>query len=423
MILFLRFGSQTLSFKQTGYKKLIFPTLTHLWQVYNVYLSSDSEQIPLIHFHVPWSNEDLYNLVSLRNPSSPSTVLPKSLHRQMRLKLHRPPRFSLNQYPSLELFLDPNSSYTLQISSSFLDILSQLVRYYIFLLPTFLFTVLCVSYFLQVNYTTLRTYQTMLAWQVHLPIILLITILSKIVILLFPTSNFVVNIHSNGYYFLLLPVILYFLALSIWAIISFLIDYVLFDQIRPLFFPVFAQVQLELNRQMKYSYLIQCILLCIPLLLTFMFSGSNGHMALFIMALGHTIWRGTINRRLQEILTTLLLFHGLLVLLHLTGFIIHIRSILIQGLYPLYVLMPDPSFVSAIFCILAFYVRFLFNRIQWQFIQTIKSIFFKYNRLILISLAISAQFFCSYSMYYLWIFIFFIFIHAAVIFFIPLHKE
>ncbi len=391
--------------------------------MYNIHLSSTNDQIPLIHFHVPWSNEDLYNLVSLRDPSSPSKTLAKSLHRRMRLKLHRSSGFSMNQYPSLELFLDPKSSYTLQISSSFLDILSQLIRYYIFLLPTFLFTVLCVSYFLQVNYTTLRTYQTMLAWQVHIPIILLISILSHVIISIFPSSNFVVNIHSNGYYFLFLPAILYFLALSLWAIISFLIDYVLLDSIRSILFPIFTQIQIELNQQIKYSYLIQSIALLIPLFATLIFSGSNGHITLFLIAFSHTIWRGTINRRLREILTTLLLFHGLLVSLHLTGFIIHIKSLIVQGLYPLYMMMPDPSFISAIFCILAFYVRFLPNRPPLKLIQTIKWIFYKYNRIILISLAIGSQFLCSYSMYYLWIFICFIFIHAAMIFFIPLHQE
>ncbi len=389
--------------------------------MYNIYLSSNNQQIPLIHFHVPWSNEDLYNFVSLRNPSSPSTNLPTALHRQMRLKLHRPSQSSNNQYPSLEFFLDPNSSYTLQITYSFLDILSQLIRYYIFLLPTFLFTVLCISYFLQVNNPSLRVYQTMLAWQVHLPISLLITILYKIFILLFPSSNFVVNIHSNGYYFLILPLILYCLALSFWAIISFLIDYLIFDSIRPLFYPSFTQIHNELNHQIKYSRLIQWILLLIPLFSTLMFSGSNGHITLFILAVLHTFWRGTINRRLREILTTLVLFHGLLVVLNLTGFIIHIRSIFIQGLYPLYLIMSDSSLISALCCILAFYFRFIFHQTQMKFIQKMKFIFYKYNQIILIFLAISCQFFCSYSMYYLWIFIFIVFIHAAVVFFIPIN--
>jgi hypothetical protein len=339
----------------------------------------------------------------------------------MRLKLHRPSQSSNNQYPSLEFFLDPNSSYTLQITYSFLDILSQLIRYYIFLLPTFLFTVLCISYFLQVNNPSLRVYQTMLAWQVHLPISLLITILYKIFILLFPSSNFVVNIHSNGYYFLILPLILYCLALSFWAIISFLIDYLIFDSIRPLFYPSFTQIHNELNHQIKYSRLIQWILLLIPLFSTLMFSGSNGHITLFILAVLHTFWRGTINRRLREILTTLVLFHGLLVVLNLTGFIIHIRSIFIQGLYPLYLIMSDSSLISALCCILAFYFRFIFHQTQMKFIQKMKFIFYKYNQIILIFLAISCQFFCSYSMYYLWIFIFIVFIHAAVVFFIPIN--
>ena len=103
----------------------------HLWQVYHIHLSSDNQNMPFMHFHVPWSKEDLYNLVTLRTPSSPSSVLTKVLYRQIRLKLHRPYQ-STNQYPSLELFLDPNSSYTLQITYSFLDVLSQLVRYYIY---------------------------------------------------------------------------------------------------------------------------------------------------------------------------------------------------------------------------------------------------------------------------------------------------
>ena len=391
--------------------------------MYNVYLSSNTQQIPLIHFHVPWSNEDLYNLVSLRDPSSPTTNLPKSLHRQMRLKLHRPPRFTINQYPSLELFLDPNSVYTLQITYSFLDILSQLIRYYIFLLPTFLFTVLCISYLLLVNDTRLRTYQTMLAWQVHIPIALLIAILYKIIILSFPSSNFVVNIHSNGYYFFFLPLIMYFLALSLWAITSFIIDYLIFDYIHLLLYQAFVYAYNELNQQLRYTRLIQSILLLIPLLSTLVCSGSNGHITLFILALLHTIWRGTINQRLRPILIILLLFHGLLVLLNLTGFIIYIKSIFIQGVLPLYMIMSDPSLLSAICCIFAFYLRFIFHRSYSKFIQITKQIFNKYNRIILISLALISQFFCSYSMYYLWILICFIFIHAAVIFFVPSHTE
>ena len=392
--------------------------------MYNIYLSSDNQQIPLIHFHVPWSKEDLYNLVSLRNPSSPSSNLPKSLHRQMRLKLHRLPLSSSpDQYPSLELFLDPNSSYTLQITYSFLDILSQLIRYYIFLLPTFLFTVLCISYSLQVNDTVLRTYQTMLAWQIHIPIAILITILYQIIILAFPSFNFVVNIHSNGYYFVFLPLIMYSIALSLWALISFIVDYLIFDFLRAMLYPATVYIHNELNQQIKYTRLIQWILLIAPLLSTILFSGSNGHITLFILALLHVIWRGTLNRRLREILTTLLLFHGLLVFLNLTGFIVHIKTIFAQGLLPIYMIMPDPSLSSALCCIGAFYLRFILDRSHLQIIQRMKLFLYRYNKIVFILLAMISQFFCSYSMYYLWILICFIFIHAAVIFFVPLHQE
>jgi len=263
----------------------------------------------------------------------------------------------------------------------------------------------------------------MLAWQIHIPIGILITIFYQIIIQIFPSSNFVMNIYSNGYYFFFLPLILYFLAISLWAIISFIIDYFIFDSIHRLLYPVFIYVQNELNQQIKYAQLIQWILLIIPLFSTLVFSGSNGHIALFTIALLHIIWRGTINRRLRQMLTTLLLFHGLLVFLNLTGFIIHIKSIFIQGLLPLNMMMPDPSFISALCCITTFYFRFLFNQSQLKFLQKLKLIFYKYNQFILILLAISSQFFCSYSMYYLWIFICLIFIHAAVIFFIPSHQE
>jgi hypothetical protein len=263
----------------------------------------------------------------------------------------------------------------------------------------------------------------MLAWQVHIPIGILITILYKLIIFIFPSSNFVVNIHLNGYYFLFLPLIIYFLALTLWAIISFIIDYLIFDSIRSILYPIFITIHNELNQQIKYYHLTQLILLLIPLLSTIIFSGSNGHIALFILSLLHIIWRGTINRRLREIFTTLLLFHGLLVFLNLTGFIVHIKSIFVQGLLPLYIIMSDPSLISALCCIFAFYFRFIFNRLQLKLIQKIKFILYKYNRLILILLAISCQFLCSYSMYYLWIYIFLVFIHAAVIFFIPIHPE
>ncbi|UJR36520.1 hypothetical protein I4U23_029241 [Adineta vaga] len=391
------FGSHTLSLKQIGYKKLVFPTLAHLWQVYNVYLKSDNQQIPLIHFHVPWSNEDLYNLVTLRNPSSPSSTLPKSLHRQMRLKLHRlPTTISSNQYPSLELFLDPKSSYTLEIHYSFIDILAQLIRYYIFLLPTFLFTVLCVSYSMQVIDTRLRTYQTILAWQIHIPIAIIITLLYKMIILLFPTADFVVNIHSNGYYFFLLPFILYLVAMSLWAMISFIVDYLIFDISRSLLHPGVLFLHYEMSHQPVYLRIIQWIILSMPLLSTFVFSGSNGHITLFLIALLHVMWRGTLNQRVKEILTTLLLFHSLLVCLNLTGFIVHVKSIFVQGLLPLYIIMSDPSLFSAICCTGAFYLRFLFDRTQSRSIQTMKSILFNNNRLFLISLALISQIFSVY---------------------------
>ncbi|CAM2698748.1 unnamed protein product [Rotaria socialis] len=417
------FGSQTLKFNQAGYVKLVFPTLSNLWQVYCIHLSSNSENTPLIHFHVPWSNEDLYNLISLRPASSPTTNLPKPLARQMRLKLHRPSLFTNGEYPSLELFLNSKSSYKLEISYSFLDFLSQLIRYYVYLLPTFLFTVLCVSYSLQVDEVTLRTYQTMLAWQIHIPVALLIAILYKIVIILFPSSAFVVNIHSNGYYFFSLPLILYFLSLSLWAMISFIIDYLIFDFIHIMLYPLLAYFSNELRQQQKITRLIQWISLSLPLMSTLLFSGSNGHISLFILALLHIVWRGTINQRLRRVLTTILLFHGLLVVLNLTGFIMHIKSILIQGLYPLLIIMPDPSFLSAICCITAFYLRFKLSQSQKKIIQVLKIFFLKYNRSILILLALISQFFCSYSMHYLWILISFIFIHVAVIFFVPSHRD
>lgn len=423
MFFFSRFGSQTLSFKNTGYVKLVFPTLIHLWQVYNIHVSSNTQNVPFIHFHVPWSNEDLYNLISLRSPSSPSSSLSKPLHRDMRLKLHRLSRAKTEQYPSLELFLDSNSIYTLQIKYSFLDILSQLIRYYVFLLPTFLFTVLCISYSLQVNDVALRTYQTMLAWQIHIPMAVFITILYKILIILFPSSNFVTNIHDNGYYFFFLPLIMYFLSLSIWALISFITDYIIFDFIRPILNPLFIYLYSESSYQEQMTRAIQWISLIIPLFSIIVFSGSNGHITLFIIASLHIVWRGTINRFLRQILTTVLLFHVLLVALNLTGFIIHIRSAFVQGLLPLWMILPDPSFLSAICCLSAFYLRFMFNRQSNKFIRILQINFSKYNRSILISLALVSQFCCSYSMFFLWVLIFFVFIHLAITFFVPVHRE
>lgn len=377
----------------------------------------------MIHFHVPWSNEDLYNLISLRQPSSPTTHLQKPLIRQMRLKLHRPPSFTNQEYPSLELFLDLKSSYTIEITYSFFDILSQLIRYYIFLLPTFLFTVLCVSYSLQVDDVTLRTYEAMLAWKVHIPVALLITILYKIMIVVFPSSSFVVNLHSNGYYFFFLPLILYCLSLSLWALISFIVDYLIFDFTHRLLHILLLNLYYEMNHQRKISNLIQLALLSFPLLSTIFFSGSNGHITLFIIAVAHTIWRGTINQVLRRVLTTLVLFHGLLVILNLTGFIVHIKTAVIQNLLPLYLIMPDPSFLSAVCCIMTFYLRFTLSQSRGRNIQVMKRKFTKYNRVLLILVALISQVFCSYSMYYLWILISFIFIHVAVIFFVPIHRD
>ena len=411
------FGSRKLTFQQTGYAKLVFPTLTRLWQVYTVRLVSSNLRTPLLHFHVPWSNEDLYNLVSFRDPSSPLTVLAKSLERQMRLKLHRP-RPDSSDHPSLELFLDPTSSYTLHIDFSLLDLLAQLVRYYIFLLPTFLFTVLCISFALQIENTSLRTFQTMLAWQVHLPVSIGLTCLYKLVIVCFPF----VNDHANGYYFFLLPFVLYFLALSLWALIAFVVDYLIFDFIRPMLFPLFTHLSQELNQYVKLSRAVQWVLLALPMLSATLFSGSYGHIGLFFLAVLHTLWRGTINRRLRDILTTLLLFHGLLVVLNLTGFIIHVRSVLIHGPLPLYLIMPDPSLLSAVCCILAFYGRFLFDRNQSRSLSALKSLVQKQSRTILIVLAIVSQLYCSYAMYRLWMLISFVFIHAAMIFFVPTHQ-
>ena len=378
-------------------------------------------------FHVPWSNEDLYNLVSLREPSSPKTVLSKSLHRQMRLKLHRPPPLDEPTedplYPSLELFLDPELSYTLYIDASVLDILSQLIRYYVFLLPTFLFSVLCVSFSLQVNEPRLRTYQTMLAWQFHLPIACVIAIIYRLSILFIPRSQFAVNLYDNGYYFFFLPLILYAVALGLWALIALIVDNFLFELFRPIAHPLILYIHQELTGRVKHSRWIQSILLMLPLLATTIFGGSNGHITLFFLAVLHTIWRGTINQRLREILNTLLFFHGLLVVLNLTGFIVHIRSVLIQGLLPLYVIMADPSFLSAICSISAFYCRFLSDGFRGRAFWRIQIFLYRYAQMILIVLALISQVYCSYMMDRLWIFICLVSIHAAIVFFVPLHRE
>ena len=404
--------------------KLIFPSLTHLWQIYTIRLTSTTNDIPLMHFHVPWSNEDLYNLVTLRNPSSPSTVLSKSLHRPMRLKLHRPsPKDQMNRFPSLELYLNSHGSYTIQIDSSFLELLAQLIRYYIFLLPTFLFTVLCVSFSLQIYDIRLRVYQTMFAWQIHLPFAVALTVLYRLLVICCPQSTFVVNLVDNGYYFLCLPLILYAVALTLWTLIALIVDNILFDLIRRILFPLFTQLQNELNYRVKYTRYIQCILLLIPLISTLMFSGSNGHITLFFLAVAHTIWRGTINHRLREILTTLLFFHGLLLLLNLTGFIIYVRSVVLQGFLPLYLIMSDSSFLSAVCSIFAFYSRFLFDRSSSKSIKWLKLMTDRYGRMISMSVAIVSHIYCSYSMHYLWIGICVIFVEATLLFFVRIHQE
>ncbi|CAF1289706.1 unnamed protein product, partial [Didymodactylos carnosus] len=149
------YSSTTFHFNSTGYVKLFIPNLMYLWQVYTVQLESlncvGTNQPSLIHFHVPWSNEDIYNLVTLKDPSTTylssssfSPLLSIPLIRKMHLKLQRPRlNFSNNNdYPSLELFLNVQCTYTLTINYSYLDILAQLIRYYIFLLPSFLFSVL-----------------------------------------------------------------------------------------------------------------------------------------------------------------------------------------------------------------------------------------------------------------------------------------
>ena len=156
----------------------------------------------------------------------------------MRLKLHQPRLFDEStdepSYPSFELFLDPQSSYTLYIDSSLLDMLTQLIRYYIFL-----FTVFCVSSSLQVNdpLLRLRIHETTLAWQFHLPIACLLTIIYRLSIFCFPQSHFVVNMYDNGYYFFVLPLILYALALSLWAWITLIVDNLIFERGRPILHP------------------------------------------------------------------------------------------------------------------------------------------------------------------------------------------
>ena len=413
-------------FEKTGYVKLNFPTLTRLWQVYAVRLASNKDdRIPLMRFHVPWSNEDLYNLVSLRQTSSPSTVLAKALRHQMRLKLHRPApkNDGANASPSLELFLDPQASYTLHIDSSFVDLLAQLVRYYVFLLPTFLFTVLCVSFTIQIYDVRLRVYQTTFAWQVHLPFAVLLTVLYRLLILLSPRSAFAVNLADNSYDFLFLPLILYAVALTLWALISFVVDYLIFDLIRALLYPLFIQLQTELNHQPKYTRYVETFLLLLPLICALIFSGSIGHIALFFLALGHTLWRGTINVRLREILSTLLFFHGLLTLLNLTGFIIHLRSVFVQGFAPLSLIMPDPLLVSALCAIVAFSCRFLFDRTRLKFVGQLKNFAHRYARFICMAVAILSQVYSSYSMYSLWIWTCVIFVQAALLFFVPVHQE
>jgi len=79
--------------------------------------------------------------------------------------------------------------------------------------------------------------------------------------------------------------------------------------------------------------------------------------------------------------------------------------------------------LSAICCIVAFYLRFTLDRSQSKIIQRMKLILYRYNQLFLILLAMISIFGYSYAMYHLWILIFFVFVHAAVIFFVPLHQD
>jgi hypothetical protein len=416
-----RFDSQRLSLKDVGYVKLVFPTLLHLWQVYIVRLTVSNGDIPLMHFHVPWSHEDLYNLISLRDPSSPATVLNKALHRALRLKLHRP-AIDTTAAASLELFLNPRLSYTLQIDSSLWDILSQLVRYYMFLLPTFLFTVLCICVALQINDCRLRTFDTLLAWQVHLPVAGLVFLLYQLLIQFCPQSTFTINLYNNGYYFSLLPLILYAVAMSFWALIALIVDQCIFQVLRSTLSPIANLLVVELNRQTNIMWALQRLLLALPFVSMAICGGANGHIALFFLVVGHTLWRGTINRRLRELLTTLLFFHGLLVILNLTGFIIHLRSIFVQGFLPLYLIMPDPSLISAFCASFVFCTRFTFDRTQSKRLITLRSVLQKHSLVICVLLALLSQVYCAYSIQYLWIFVCLVLFHSTILFFVPTHQ-
>ncbi|CAF1188717.1 unnamed protein product, partial [Didymodactylos carnosus] len=341
-IQFHSYGSTTYHFNSTGYVKLYIPNLTYLWQVYGVQLESSNcpttKQRPLIHFHVPWSNEDVYNLVTLRDPSatrsssassSSSSLLSVPLTRNMLLKLHRPRlNFSKNDdYPSLELFLNVQCAYTLTITYSYLDILSQFIRYYIFLLPSFLFSVLCISLAIQIHFPTMKTYETMFLWSIHLPIAGALTIFDKLVIVLYPlrSSDLIIHLYATGYYFFLLPFVFYLLALTILAIVSYLFDRLCFDLIRYFCQNLFQMTYNELQRYQNSAKYVKILWFFILISCTLLISGSCGQIALCYIAFFHCLYCGYINRPLREILTTLFLFHLLLVSLNLSGFIVHIR--------------------------------------------------------------------------------------------------
>lgn len=398
----LRFSSTKLSFEGKSYVKLIFPSLTKLWQIYQVKIDAKQNEIPLMRFNVPWSNEDLYNLISEKNPS-------KLIHRSIRLKMHRSRKFSGNNSSvSLEIFFGRKSTQKLTIEFSSIEFLSQLVRYEIFLLPTYLFTVLCVSLSILLVDDRIRLIETFFRWKIHLSFAVFLVFFSRLTNSLRP--NF-----DSSYDFLVLPFFLYFFSMSFWMLISFFVDFLFFGWFR--FF--FTTNLLEIDRifQPKSSFF-----LVLPFFSIFLFSSSHGQIAMFFISFVDAIYRGTIHRRFSHILSFLLFLQAFLLVFNSAAFIVHVRNLLVASFLPIFIVGNDSTLLPTFVTFFTFSLRFLLPKMQNSFLHRIK-LFLQHNgQIICFIVALFNQIFCFYSICYLWIFVNFIFILVDFSFFLRSHS-
>lgn len=126
--------------EESSYYNLSMVGLEQVWHTYTVrvdtvtcYSTAVSSSNGLIHFHVPWSREDIYTKVTNEKGSRSEAVLAVNSPK---------PRPEDDRDVRVHLVLDPDCGYVVNIRLSVVRMLGQLVRYYSLTIVQFMIALL-----------------------------------------------------------------------------------------------------------------------------------------------------------------------------------------------------------------------------------------------------------------------------------------